>query len=312
MRPLNLAKDTQPPMSKAERRAARKKRKREEKAAGGDGAAAVAAEVAAKPAAESTAVVPLTPSFSLDDDSLPDLASIPQLSSMQELKLVIMSATLSAQSFSEYFSGAPVLNVPGRTFPVDLLHAEEAQVDYLDASIISALQIHLDWAENYPGDILVFLTGSEEIETARKALEEKARRVKHEECPIGMHLCTLYANLPSEAQMAVFEPAPPNTRKVILATNIAETSLTIPGVRFVVDAGVTKLRLFNPRTGGEVLKARPHTGDTAQQPLVRGASTEEPTRAQRAPLRLHDPPVARQPHQGVGGAVHAPRAQLQR
>lgn len=248
--PLDIAE----PLSKT---ALKKKRKREQKekaaaaAAGGVGASK---EVTTTPTAEASAVASLTPSFSLDDDSLPDLDTITHLGDMQELKLVIMSATLAAKEFSTYFDGAPVLAIGGRTFPVELLHAEEAQVDYLDASIIAALQIHLDHSSTFPGDILVFLTGSEEIETARKAIEEKVRRVREDECPIGLRVCALYANLPSDVQMAVFEPAPPNTRKIILATNIAETSLTIPGIKFVIDAGVTKMRLFNPRTGGEVLK----------------------------------------------------------
>ena len=86
-----------------------------------------------------------------------------------------MSATLSAKKFSDYFSSAPVLSIPGRAFPVDLLHSSEAQPDYLDSAIVATIQVHTDWQESFPGDILVFLTGSEEIETARKALEDKVR-----------------------------------------------------------------------------------------------------------------------------------------
>ena len=101
---------------------------------------------------------------------------------------------------------------------------------------------------------LVFLTGSEEIENARKTLEEKARALPVDAGTLGLHVVPLYANLPPELQLRVFDTAPPRTRKVILSTNIAETSLTIPGVRFVVDTGVTKLRMFNAANGNEVLR----------------------------------------------------------
>lgn len=265
MRPLDLEKDKYPPMSKAERRALRQKRKREAMEGKAENGTSATPAAAAAPASSSTApssstqaapadTVDLSPSFQLDNDSVPPLSSLRDPSSLQELKLVIMSATLSAQKFSDYFASAPVLSIPGRTFPVDLLHSEEAQADYLDSAIVATLQVHLDWRETFPGDMLVFLTGSEEIETARKAIEEKVRRINEEDCPVAMQICTLYANLPSEQQLAVFEKPKENTRKVILSTNIAETSLTIPGIRYVIDTGVTKLRLFNPRTGGEVLK----------------------------------------------------------
>ena len=282
--PLDLERDDKIPISKSERRALKQKRKREQKEAEAKGktvetpskkdakkspkllpqspssASNTNSTSTSTPAPDSltadseTAASNLRPVMSLDDDSIPDLDTIPNLAYLQELKLVVMSATLSASTFSHYFDSAPVLSVPGRTFPVEIFHSEEAQVDYLDAALTAVLQVHLDYKETYPGDILVFLTGSEEIELARKTLDEKMKRVRHDECPIGLQLCTLYANLPSEQQMAVFAATGESQRKVILSTNIAETSLTIPGIKFVIDTGVTKMRLYNPRTGGEVLK----------------------------------------------------------
>ena len=160
MHPLSLSTDTTHPEPRAASKAAkreRKKRKREEAEAH---AAALLAAQNAPPTPVPATVVPapsLPPAasrFSLDDESAPvDLDSIPNLSELQPLKLVIMSATLAAESFSAYFNRAPIVRVEGRTFPVELLHAEEPQVDYLDAAIVAVLQIHLDEANRAGGDM---------------------------------------------------------------------------------------------------------------------------------------------------------------
>lgn len=267
LQPLCLLSDQthpQPRPSSKEARKERKKRKREEaeaREAALSAAAAVSkttggAPLLLPPASATSMPPPVSPSFALDDDTAPiDLASVPNLDALQELKLVVMSATLAAKDFSSYFGGAPVISIPGRTHPVELLYAEEAQVDYLDAALVAVMQIHLDAGEA-PGDCLVFLTGSEEIEAARRSLEEKSRKIRPEpgQNILDLHVCAIYASLPSEVQMQVFTPAAPGSRKVILATNIAETSLTIPGVRFVVDSGVTKMRLYDAQRGSDMLR----------------------------------------------------------
>lgn len=144
-----------------------------------------------------------------------------------DLRLIIMSATLEAQAFSDYYGGAKIIYVSGRQFPVDIMYCEEPQSDYVDASVTTVLQIHIE--EEYPGDILVFLTGQEEIESAAKILEDKAKLLPPE-CA-KLLICPIFSHLPYEKQLEVFEPTPPGCRKVVLATNIAETSITINGIK---------------------------------------------------------------------------------
>nr|MBE5726287.1 lethal (2) 37Cb [Cucujiformia] len=134
-----------------------------------------------------------------------------------DLKLLISSATLDAQKFSEFFDDAPIFRIPGRRFPVDIYYTKAPEADYVDACVISVLQIH---ATQPLGDILVFLTGQDEIETCQELLGDRTRRLgsKVKE----LIILPVYANLPSDMQSKIFEPTPPNARKVILATNIAE------------------------------------------------------------------------------------------
>ncbi|KAL0478156.1 ATP-dependent RNA helicase [Acrasis kona] len=173
-----------------------------------------------------------------------------------DLKLIVMSATLEAKLFSDFFDAAKIVYVSGRQYPVQIYYADEEQLDYVDSCITAALQIHLDESAMSPsvstGDILVFLTGQEEIESVSKILDERARLLPPE-C-LKLLVCPIFANLPSEKQMEVFDPAPPGCRKVILATNIAETSITINGIRFVIDSGLVKSKAYNPKNGLEILK----------------------------------------------------------
>ena len=147
-----------------------------------------------------------------------------------ELKLVVTSATLDAVKFSEYFFEAPIFTIPGRTFPVEILYTREPETDYLDASLITIMQIHLN---EPPGDILLFLTGQEEIDTACEVLFERMKSLGPE-VP-ELIILPVYSALPSEMQSRIFDPAPPGSRKVVIATNIAETSLTIG--KFEVEVG---------------------------------------------------------------------------
>lgn len=176
------------------------------------------------------------------------------LSTRQDLRVVVMSATLEADRFAAYFNGAPVLYISGRTFPVRIMYTCEPQPDVLDAALVTTLQIH---REEPPGDILVFLTGQEEIESCERVLHD---------CHLpDLHVCSLFAALPQAQQMRAFEPAPPGMRKVILATNIAETSVTINNVRYVVDCGTVKVRVYNARSGVDVLAVQPISKAQARQ-----------------------------------------------
>lgn len=176
------------------------------------------------------------------------------------LRVVVMSATLEATSFSKFFDGAPVLYSHGRTFPVEMFYTEEPEEDYLDAALWTIFQIN---EEEGPGDILVFLTGQEEIESLGRMLREKMSEIQSGAPRLNVVL--LFAALSPEDQMKVFEPTPAGTRKVVLATNIAETSLTINGIRYVVDSGLSKMRTHHPRSGVDELLVSPIAQSQAQQ-----------------------------------------------
>lgn len=177
-----------------------------------------------------------------------------------DLKLLISSATLDAEKFSSFFDDAPIFRIPGRRFPVHIYYTKAPEADYIDACVVSILQIH---ATQPLGDILVFLTGQEEIEACNEMLTDRVRR-------LGSKLRELlvlpvYANLPSDMQAKIFEPTPPGARKVVLATNIAETSLTIDNIIYVIDPGFAKQNNFNSRTGMETLMVVPISKASANQ-----------------------------------------------
>ncbi|KAL1457833.1 hypothetical protein WDU94_008024 [Cyamophila willieti] len=166
------------------------------------------------------------------------------------LKVLVMSATMDVDHFKQYFNDAEVLCLEGREHPVTVFHTATSQTDYVHATLVSVFQIHQSAPPNH--DILVFLTGQEEIEN----MASKIRSVsKSPQCKgPELKVYTLYASLPSQKQMEVFRPTPTNSRKVILATNIAETSITVPGIKYVIDSGLVKQKTHHPGTGLDVLK----------------------------------------------------------
>ncbi|KAF9192954.1 putative ATP-dependent RNA helicase dhr2 [Haplosporangium sp. Z 767] len=189
---------------------------------------------------------------------------------IQPLKIVIMSATLDAEKFSEYFYNAKIMYISGRQFPVKILNTVEPQPDYVDSALVTAFQIH---QEEAPGDILIFLTGQEEIESLEKLIEEYAVDLPPS---VGKLIpCPIFAAQDSATQQKIFEPAPPGTRKVILATNIAETSITIPNIRYVIDTGCHKSRGYNAKIGIESLLVEPISKSSARQRMGR-AGREAP------------------------------------
>lgn len=177
-----------------------------------------------------------------------------------DLKLLISSATLDAEKFSSFFDDAPIFRIPGRRFPVDIYYTKAPEADYIDACVVSILQIH---ATQPLGDILVFLTGQEEIETCQEILQDRVRRLGSR--IKELLILPVYSNLPSDMQAKIFEPTPPNARKVVLATNIAETSLTIDNIIYVIDPGFCKQNNFNSRTGMESLIVVPVSKASANQ-----------------------------------------------
>jgi pre-mRNA-splicing factor ATP-dependent RNA helicase DHX15/PRP43 len=173
-----------------------------------------------------------------------------------ELKVVVMSATLDAKKFQNYFHNAPLLKVPGRTFPVEIFYTAKPERNYVEAAVRTTLEIHK--CEG-PGDILVFLTGEAEIEQACEEIRASAAELSGKDMP-ELVVYPLYSTLTPAQQRKIFDKAPgpkveggPPGRKVVVSTNIAETSLTIDGIVYVVDPGFSKQKVYNPRIRVESL-----------------------------------------------------------
>ncbi|KAB8627264.1 hypothetical protein FH972_026097 [Carpinus fangiana] len=185
-----------------------------------------------------------------------------------DLKVIVTSATLDAEKFSKYFNECPIFSIPGRTFPVEIMYSREPETDYLDAALVTAMQIHLT---EPPGDILLFLTGKEEIDTSCEILYERMKALG----PSVPELLILpiYSSLPSEAQSQVFEPAPSGARKLVIATNIAETSITIDGIYYVIDPGFVKQQAYDAKLGMDRLQVTPISQAQAKQRAGRAGRT---------------------------------------
>lgn len=200
-----------------------------------------------------------------------------------DLRIIISSATLQAEEFLNFFSrnqpdqntdvvehsGGRIISLEGRMYPVDTMYLEEPADNYVERAVKTVFDIH---ASEPDGDILIFLTGREEIDTALQLIADRAASL-HPRAQAVLSL-PLYAGLTSEQQLYVFEPAPDNTRKVIVSTNIAEASVTIDGIVYVIDCGFVKLRAFNPKTGIESLTATPISKASATQRAGRAGRTK--------------------------------------
>lgn len=187
------------------------------------------------------------------------------------LKIVLMSATIDAERFAQFFSHGqpvPILYVAGRQHGVRLYHTEASCQDWTDAAVRTVMQIHVS---KPLGDILLFATGQEEIEAMAQSLKHYAAQLdawadEHgQESVPALIVRPLYAALGPSASAAVFAPTPKDTRKVVLATNIAETSVTIPGVRYVVDSGLVKEKVYSPQTHVETLQVLPVSQSSSLQ-----------------------------------------------
>ncbi|XP_014680531.1 PREDICTED: ATP-dependent RNA helicase DHX8-like [Priapulus caudatus] len=199
----------------------------------------------------------------LKDGQAKDRDDIAKLENdMAELKRSLLT------SQAQVFFQSPIFTIPGRTYPVEILYTKEAETDYLDASLITVMQIHLT---EPPGDVLIFLTGQEEIDTACEILYERMKSLGPE-VP-DLIILPVYSALPSEMQTRIFDPAPPGSRKVVIATNIAETSLTIDGVYYVVDPGFVKQKVYNSKTGMDALVVTPISQAQAKQRSGRAGRT---------------------------------------
>ncbi|ULU01767.1 hypothetical protein L3Y34_001812 [Caenorhabditis briggsae] len=185
-----------------------------------------------------------------------------------DLKLIVTSATMDADKFADFFGGnCPTFTIPGRTFPVELFHARTPVEDYVDAAVKQAVTIHLGAMD---GDILIFMPGQEDIECTCEMIKEKLGEL--DEAP-PLAVLPIYSQLPSDLQAKIFQRAPGGMRKAIVATNIAETSLTVDGILFVIDPGFCKMKVYNPRIGMDALSIFPVSQASANQRAGRAGRT---------------------------------------
>eukprot|EP01133_Synstelium_polycarpum_P015465 gene15465-18352_t len=187
----------------------------------------------------------------------------------KDLKIIVSSATLDAEEMCAFFNNnktgdkakdtAAILSIEGRNYPVDIHYLETASVNYLETTLQTIVDIHLTQP---PGDILVFLTGQEEIDKLRQAIEDRLDAAKQG----GRYrVLPIYSGMPMAKQLKVFERADSKTRKIVLATNIAETSITIDGIVYVVDCGFVKIKAYSGRSGLESLVVVPTSKSSADQ-----------------------------------------------
>lgn len=185
----------------------------------------------------------------------------------RDLKLIVTSATMNSERFSRFFGSAPEFIIPGRTFPVDIQYSRTPCEDYVDSAVRQVLAIHVSQGV---GDILVFMTGQEDIEVTCELIEERLQQLND---PPKLLVLPIYSQMPADLQAKIFDRAPPGVRKVVVATNIAETSLTVDGIMYVVDAGYSKLKVYNPRMGMDTLQITPISQANASQRAGRAGRT---------------------------------------
>ena len=189
------------------------------------------------------------------------------LARRRDLKLIVTSATMNSDRFSRFYGGAPEFIIPGRTFPVDIQYSRSPCEDYVDSAVKQVLAIHVSQG---PGDILVFMTGQEDIEITCELVAERLKLLND---PPKLSILPIYSQMPADLQAKIFDRAAPGVRKVIVATNIAETSLTVDGIMYVVDSGFSKLKVYNPKMGMDTLQITPISQANASQRAGRAGRT---------------------------------------
>ncbi|OUT20549.1 hypothetical protein CAS74_004209 [Pichia kudriavzevii] len=177
-----------------------------------------------------------------------------------DFKVIIMSATLDAEKFSKFFNNAPILFVEGKMYPVERYYMDKAADDIIDTTIKSIIQINQG---EQSGDILCFLPGQDDIDKVVDMLTNIAPELPKE----APHIVAmpLYAALPPQQQMKIFSKLKPRQRKVIVSTNIAETSVTVPGIKYVIDSGLRKVKVWRHQLGLSTLLTVPISKASATQ-----------------------------------------------
>ncbi|XP_064610368.1 probable ATP-dependent RNA helicase DHX35 [Liolophura sinensis] len=189
-----------------------------------------------------------------------------------DLRIIITSATLDAEEVRDFFNTnetndpskdtAAILTVEGRTFPVDIYFSIDPVPDYVKAAVETVTKIHV---QEKAGDILAFMTGQEEVQQVVSLLIEEARKLNKTENVMKMKVLPMYGSLPASDQMRVFDRTSHFTRKIVIATNIAETSITINGIVYIVDCGFVKIKAYQAKSGIESLVVIPVSQASANQ-----------------------------------------------
>lgn len=193
------------------------------------------------------------------------------LKKRSSLKIIISSATIDAEFFRNYFNvkskkinksidSSIILTVEGRMYPVEHFYISEPCPDYVKETVNTIIKIHKKEA-NKAGDILAFLTGQEEVLEAVQLLREHTEQWSNND----LQVLPMYGTLPNVDQLKVFFSAPRGTRKAIIATNIAETSVTIPGIVYVIDCGFVKMKWFDSNSNTDSLIVVPISKAQAEQ-----------------------------------------------
>ncbi len=185
----------------------------------------------------------------------------------RDLKVIITSATMNAEKFSDFFGTVPIFTIPGRTFTVDIFYSKNPCEDYVEGAVKQAIAIHL---AQPAGDILIFMTGQEDIEATCDSILDRLAHVK--DAP-PLSVLPIYSQLPADMQARIFERSLKGHRKCIIATNIAETSLTVDGISYVIDCGYCKVKVYNPRIGMDSLQIFPISQAAANQRAGRAGRT---------------------------------------
>lgn len=206
----------------------------------------------------------------LTDLTLGYLKQLIRSGKRKDLKVIVMSATLNAELFSKFFDYAPILYVEGRMYPVSKHYLTTSSEDIVDTMVRTIVQLNMSEQE---GDILCFLPGQEEIDNCVTILNTLATQLP-KEAPMIVAL-PLYAALSPAQQIKIFEKLSPKKRKVILATNIAETSITVSGVKFVIDSGLRKVKVWRHLLGLSTLLTTPISQASAKQRAGRAGRESE-------------------------------------
>lgn len=196
------------------------------------------------------------------------------LTKRRDFKLIITSATMNSAKFSRFFNNAVQFKIPGKTYPVDIMFQSIPSADYIDSAVKQALKIHLSnpFQAGDNGDILIFMTGQEDIEVTCQLIEEELHELMKLNDEIAeLDILPVYSSLSAHLQSKIFRDS--KNRKCMVATNIAETSLTLKNVKFVIDSGLMKLKVYNPKLNMDSLQIVPISKAQASQRSGRAGRT---------------------------------------